>query len=140
MTKSNLSSVTILLPLAPPVPSLPPLTFYTQKMMVLQQFFSGSLGWLKCYIAPMPYKEHVKPPCGSLEVLYWFFSLVQFSWGKQVVRKSVGYSSFSPRNYVTNFNKNAIIIFIYKCYLCSQIIRLLVLMFLMFFVIETFFQ
>ncbi len=47
--------------------------------MVIQRFFSGSLGWLRCYIATLPYKELVKPFKGSLrakEPLLVLFSTI----------------------------------------------------------------
>jgi len=43
---------------------------YTLKKKVLQRFFRGSLRWSWCYIAPLQFKEPVKP---SL-VLQRFFS------------------------------------------------------------------
>ncbi len=47
--------------------------------MVLQRFFSGSLGWLRCYIAPLLYKELLSPFKGSLrakEPLLVLFSTI----------------------------------------------------------------
>ncbi len=35
--------------------------------MVLQRFFSGYLGWLRCYITPLPYNKNVQAP---LKILY----------------------------------------------------------------------
>ncbi len=53
--------------------------------MVLQWFFSGSLGWLRCYIAPLCTKNLLS----SCMVLQWFFGVIKVLYSTTVYKEPV---------------------------------------------------